>query len=212
MKWCPNCGKELEKDGFCSNCGSNSVMPGIRYNTEKESQLIKQSKKQIVSDNKKQIEKQIKENKYCRSCGKKLNKNGICKECESSTFMPGIDERDKYKFCGNCGQELNEDGICKNCGIKNNIDTNEISANTGISSILSVFSIIIFFSPLILRLNIFSIPVIIAFILVIIAKIIDHKNTAATVVMVIEIILIILMIIGGILFNRMIEGCKGLNN
>lgn len=30
MKWCPNCGKELTKDGFCGNCGSISVMPGIK--------------------------------------------------------------------------------------------------------------------------------------------------------------------------------------
>ena len=208
MKWCPNCGQELKKDGFCSNCGSSSVMPGIRYNTEKESQVIKQTQKETVSDNKKQNKKQIKEKKYCRSCGKKLNKKGICKECSSSTFMPGISEKEKYKFCSNCGQELNEEGICTNCGIKNNLDESEISSKTGIANLLGFFSIIAFFAPLILRLNSVNISFLLSFIAIILGKIIDIKNGFTTIVLIIEIIFTIVFIFPAYFF---FSSCIGIH-
>lgn len=35
MKCCPNCGKELTKDGFCSNCKSSPTLPGMKINVTK---------------------------------------------------------------------------------------------------------------------------------------------------------------------------------
>ena len=118
MKCCPNCGKVVPNDkNFCESCGSSVDFPGIRDDGPKK---VQNNGKNSKNDNKEEIEildtNVKKQEKYCCICGKKLDKKGICKECESSTFMPGVNKNDIYKFCGHCGQELNKDGICEQCG------------------------------------------------------------------------------------------------
>ena len=121
MKCCPNCGKEVfNKDGICEQCGSSVIFPGIRDDGPKK---VQNNGKNSKNDNKEEIEildtNVKKQEKYCRICGKKLDKKGICKECESSSFMPGVDKNDIYKFCENCGHELLENSdFCVECGCK----------------------------------------------------------------------------------------------
>ena len=204
MKSCPICGKAVPKNkSFCENCGSSVVFPGIREDVQK---------KNIKKDNVEEIEildeSTKKQDKNCRICGKELAKKGICKECESSTFMPGVDKNDIYKFCGHCGQELNEDGICNNCNLKNDINDNEISPKTGVANLLSFFSILSFFAPLVLRLNSVNVALLLAYILIIFAKVIDSKNKTATVMLIIEIIFTIIFILPLYVF---FESCKGMH-
>ena len=214
MKYCSKCGKEVPEDkSICENCGSSVVFPGIREDVQK---------KNIKKDNVEEIEildeSAKKQDKNCRICGKELEKKGICKECESSTFMPGIEEQDKYKFCENCGHELLENSyFCVECGHnlgKSNINKNDNNSNSAAAVFFSIISLLFLLFPVFsVGLRLYGINYLLSFIFIILARISDTKNVCAKVIMWIEIAFIIF----GILFLYFIirsceNSCRGLNN
>ena len=223
MKYCPNCGKVVPKDkNFCESCGSSVDFPGIRDNGPKK---VQNNGKNSKNDNKEEIEildtNVKKQEKYCRICGKELEKKGICKECESSTYMSGIEEQDKYKFCENCGHELLENSnFCVECGHnlgKTKINSNDNNSNPGAAVFLSIVSLLFFIYPFLISILDFNLGVgfnyLLSLIFIIIARISDTKNVCAKVIMWIEIAFIILGILFWYFIIRSCENsCRGLNN
>ena len=108
---CPVCGKEVENEKFCPNCGSA-----------------------VPSENKQDDSSSNSQNtKYCSNCGCEIDARAeLCPKCGVKQDNVGVENTTKY--CSNCGSEIDfKAEICPKCGVRQtsagtSSDKNEILA------------------------------------------------------------------------------------
>lgn len=112
MVICPECGKEVKKAKFCSNCGS--LLP-----EEVEIPVEENFEEPIDEVNDEPIETNIvKSTKFCSNCGTELDVSVVvCPECGFRLIPDESDSQTKY--CQTCGEKIHINAeICPHCGVR----------------------------------------------------------------------------------------------
>jgi TM2 domain-containing membrane protein YozV/endogenous inhibitor of DNA gyrase (YacG/DUF329 family) len=109
MVICPTCGREINNEKFCPNCGT--AIP-----------------KQNESSN----------TKFCSNCGDKIDiKAEICPNCGVRQDLNNNDKT--TKFCSNCGSEIDfKAEICPRCGVRQSGFSTSSDKNVWVAVLLSL--------------------------------------------------------------------------
>ncbi len=135
-KFCPNCGKNLEKTNVCPNCKSE-LEENAKFCQECGEKINGKSKEKKNTKPK----KEKKSEKTCSHCGEELEKDEIfCSNCgkkiedkskEKKNTKPKKEKKSE-KTCPHCGEELEKDEIfCSSCGKKIEVDENSFGGMLG---------------------------------------------------------------------------------
>lgn len=89
MVICPTCGKEVDNEKFCPNCGSAISEQNNSSNT-----------------------------KFCTNCGEEIDSRAeLCPKCGVKQNLNNNIKTTKY--CSNCGDEIDYNAeICPKCGVR----------------------------------------------------------------------------------------------